>query len=309
MKQLIKSATVYCAELPSAAALRGHFLEDVFVDVLSLQAAGIGFVPRTDTFVAENGANLVEEFTGGVAFTVRLDQKLIPGSVVKAEVERRAKLVERDTGRKPGKKERAEMKLEVIDGFMPHALVRSTLITCYHHTATNYLIIPTTNKKLAQQVVSLLVNSVGSVKTTTINVANVKGGLTKRLSDWLGGDDEAFSGLSPVNEVQLEQDTRKVTVRMSDLDSASAALKEALASSFTVKSLGLHFEGGLSIGGGLSLKLTDNFQLRGIEIPAPIEDNELDSFGAQATLELVELIDAITFLCEMFGYQEAEVTK
>lgn len=300
MKQLIKSATIFCAELPSADALRGHFLEDVFADVLSLQAAGIGFVPRTDTFVMENGANLVEEFTGGVAFTVRVDQKIIPGSVVKAEVDRRSKLLERERGRKPGKKERAEMKLEVIDGFMPHALVRSTLITCYHHTLMNYLIIPTTNKKLAQQVVSLLVNSVGSVKTTTINVADVKGGLTKRLKDWLDGDVDAFGGLDPVAEVVLEQDDRKVSVRMGDLTSAGDALKEALASRFTVKSLGLSFEG------GTALKLTDDFHLRGIWIANPIEDGDDDSFEAQATLELSELIDAITFLCEMFGYQGEE---
>lgn len=297
MKQLIKSATVYCAELPGAGALREHFLEDTFCDVLSLQAGGIGFVPRTDTYVAENGANLVEEFTGGVAFTVRIDQKIIPGSVVKAEVERRAKLIERETGRKPGKKERAEMKLEVIDGFMPHALVRSTLITCYHHTATDFLIIPTTNKKLAQQVVSLLVNSVGSVKTTTINVADVKGGLTKRLKDWLDGED-SFGGMYPVGEAVLEQDDRRVAVRMAELMAADAGLKEALGRGFTVKSLGLTFER------GTSLKLTDDFQLRGIWVGDPIEEGDDDSFGAQATLELAELTDAITFLCEMFGYQE-----
>lgn len=304
MKQLIKSATVYHAELPNATALRDHFNNDLFLEPLSLQAISMGFAPSPEL------GGLVDEFTGGLAFHVRIDQKLLPGSIVKAEVNKVAKQVEVDTGRKPGKKERAEIKETLMVEMLEHALVRTTVVTCYHHTTTNFLIIPTTNKKLAQQIVSLLVNSVGSVKTTTINVADVKGGLTARLKQWLDGDAEAFSGLSPVNEVQLEQDGRKVSVRMSDLENAGAALKEALASSFTVKALGLHFEGGLTIGGGLDLKLTDGFQLRGIEGPALIvedEDAKDITFAAQATLEVNDLANAITFLCEMFGYQEAEV--
>ncbi len=305
MKQLIKSATVFHAELPSAGALREHFFEDVFVDALSLQAVSIGFTPREDDFVQNDGANLVDEFTGGVAFTVRVDQKIVPGSVVKAEVDRRAKLIEREQGRKPGKKERSMIKLDVIDSFLPHALVRTTRITCYHHTATNFLIVPTTSKALAQQVVSLLVNSVGSVKTTTINVADVKGGLTQRLKQWLGGDLGAFGGLDPRAEVVLEQDERKVSVKMSDLASAGRALNEALDSHFTVKSLGLSFAD------DVELKLTDDFRMRGIWNPSAVEeeDQEFDTFAAAATIEVNDLADAVTFLCEMFGYKEVEAAK
>lgn len=294
MKQLIKSATIFNAELPSAEALEEHFAADAFVEPLSTQAMSIGFVPREDF------GNLVEVFPGGIAFTVRVDQKILPGSIVKSEVNKVAKQREADTGRKVGKKERGEIKLGVTEALLVHALVRTTLVTCYHHTKLNYLIVPLTNKVLAGKIISLLVNSVNSVKTTTINVSDVKGGLTTRLKNWLGGDEDAFAGLYPGNEVQLEQDDRKVTVRMSNLTKAGGALKEALASSFTVKSLGLWFEG------GLALKLTDSFQLRGIanEILIP-EDPEDDTFAAQAALEVNELAEAITFLCEMFGYQEA----
>jgi recombination associated protein RdgC len=305
MKQLIKSATVFHAELPSAAALRGHFTEDVFMDALSLQAASIGFIPREDDTFLNDGANLVNEFAGGVAFTVRIDQKIVPGSVVKAEVDRRAKFIERERGRKPGKKERAQIRDEVTVGFLEHALIRTTRITCYHHTATNFLIVPTTSKALAQQVVSLLVNSVGSVKTTTINVSDVKGGLTTRLKQWLAGDVDAFNGLDPRTEVLLERDDQRVSVKMSDLTSADRAINEALTSRFTVKSLGLSFES------DLELKLTDDFKLRGIWNQSAVEeeDPEFDTFAAKAAVEVNDLADAVTFLCEMFGYKEAEAVE
>lgn len=295
MKQLIKSATIFNAELPDAATLREHFSEDLFTEALSLQAMSIGFVPRVEF------GGIVEEFAGGVAFTVRIDTKLVPSSVVKAEVNQRAKVIEAETGRKPGKRERAEIKDQVTVDFLARALTRTTLVTCYHETETNFLIVPLTNKALAGRIVSLLVNSVGSVKTTTINVAEVKGGLTTRLKQWLDGDVDAFSGLDPTNEVMLEQGDRTVTVRMSDLTSASAALKEAMASGFTVKALGLQFSS------GLALKLTDSFQMRGIKAPNLITDEgEDDMFAAQAVLEVNALAEAVTFLCEMFGYAESK---
>jgi recombination associated protein RdgC len=295
MKQLIKSATIFNAELPSAAALREHFAADVFVECLSMQAVSIGFVPREDF------GDLVEVFPDGLAFTIRIDQKILPGSVVKSEVNKVAKQREAATGRKPGKKERAEIKEEVTFKFLEHALVRTTLVTCYHHTPLNYLIVPMTNKVLAGKIISLLVNSVGSVKTTTINVADVKGGLTTRLTEWLDGDIDSFAGLEPLNEVMLEETERKVTVRMEHLMSARAALEEALGSGFTVKSIGLQFDN------GLALKLTDSFQLRGIEATGLVEANSEDDgdlFVSQAALEVEELAKAITFLCEMFGYAE-----
>lgn len=298
MKQLIKSATVFNAELPSAENLRTHFEGDLFIEPLATQAISLGFVPRTE------GGTLVSEFTGGVAFTVRIDQKILPGSVVKAAAAVKAKALEVETGRKVGKKWMREIRLRTEEELLARALIRTQVITCFHHTATNMLVIPMTNKSLVQRIVSLLVNSVGSVKTTTINVANVKGGLTKRLKDWVMGDIGAFGGLDPVNEVQLEQGERKVTVRMSDLDASRAALTEALGQDHGVKALGLQFAS------GLELKLTDDFKFRGIVSPTPEvvegeeKDDALDTFHEQAAIELADLTDAITFLCEMFGYKE-----
>lgn len=296
MKQLIKSATVYNAELPSAAQLLEHFAADVFAAPLALQAISVGFVPRD-----EDHGPLVESFPGGVAFTVRLDQKLLPSSAVKAELAKRVKLAEADTGRKVGKKKKSELKGLVTDELLAVALVRTTVVTCFHHTKTNFLIVPTTNRKVARSIVSLLVNSVGSVKTTTIHVSEVKEGLTTRLKAWLGGDSEAFSGLFPTSDVVLEQDDRKVSVRMTDLTSAVGGLNEALNRGFTVKSLGLVFQA------GTKLRLTNSFQLRCIEIANPPEDDgDGDMFAAEASLEVEEVTDAITFLCEMFGYKDEQ---
>lgn len=294
MKQLIKSATLYNAVLPGLAELEDHLSESKFVDLLSLQTTSVGFVPR------EEFGPYVEAFAGGKAFTFRLDQKIIPGSVVKAELAKRVKEVQAEAGRKVGKKEKADLRFMILDELAARALVRTTLITLYHHTETNFLIVPTTNKKLAEAAVHELVMAVGSVKTTTINVNGVSSGLTARLKAWLA-EGEFDLDVSPVNEVILEQEKRRVSVKMQDLEQATSGLKEALAEGFTVKSLGLAFPR------GTVAKLTSDFHLKGIEMFAASDTGEAaeeePTFAAQASLEVDEVVGMAQILCDMFDYK------
>lgn len=61
MKQLIKSASVYKAELPTADALRTHLAEKPFTECQPNEIRSAGFVPV-------NEDDLVLEFPGGLAF-------------------------------------------------------------------------------------------------------------------------------------------------------------------------------------------------------------------------------------------------
>ena len=123
---------------------------------------------------------------------------------------------------------------------------------------------------------------------------------TPTATDWLGADFDAFGGLNPTSEVVLDLEDYRVSVKMSELDSARKGLTEALERGFSVKSLGLSFEN------DLQLRLTDDFHLRGIWTPSNEieEDPEFDTFVSKASLEVSSLVEAVEFLCEMFGYQE-----
>ena len=299
MKQIIKSAIVYNAELPSAELLEGHLKEHDFCEAMRLQTRAVGFVPREDF------GPFIETFPGGIAFTLRIDQKLIPTSVVRAEVDRRAKEIFAQQGRKVGKAERKQLRGEVIDAFAANALIQTTLITAFHHTESNYLIVPTTSAKLAQEVVSQLVHACGSVKTTTINVSSVKQGLTTRMRAWLQGDVENFEGMEPNNVATLESGSYRVTVKMDELDSARAGLTEAFDRGFEVKSLGLEI---FDVG---TFTLTSDFRLRSISlVTAPIDgvgqEGEDPGFAGQAALDVASIHQIVKQLCTMFEYKEGE---
>jgi recombination associated protein RdgC len=243
---------------------------------------------------------LVQTFPGGLAFRVRIDQKIIPAATVKAEVEKRVEAAKVHTGRKPGKALRAEMKHEVMDELCRRALVKTVAsITCFYDIANGYLIVPTSSKKIADVCTSLLVHAVGSVKTETINVSNVKHGLTTRMLRWLDDDAEAFGAFAPCDEAALAAEGRKVAVKMLSLQQARDGLKEALRDGLHVTSIGLHFD-------GIDFRLTSDFTLKGIAFADPsVPEEEEDLWAADAAIQAGKVSAVINELTAMLSYQDA----
>lgn len=294
MKQLIKAAIVYNAEIPAdPAVLHNHLAEKSFAEILQLQTRSVGFVPPVD------GCGLVAEFPGGLAFRVRIDEKIIPASVVQRDLVEVIENILEFEGRKVGKKERAELKEGIYINLAAHAFARTAMITCFYEIATMYLIVPTTSKRLSDIVLSQLVQAVGSVKTTTINVSGIQSGLTTRLTTWLqdAGGTDVFGAFEPCGEVALSQEKRRVTVKMGDLQAATSGLNEALASGFRVTSLGFTHKG------ETEFRLTDDFHLKGIAFAHPPSEED-DVFGAEAALEVAAVSRIVTELCALLAYKD-----
>lgn len=294
MKSIIRNAIIYKATVPSADLMREHLDTQKFTECVGYMKQSAGFVPR------DNG-NMLTEFPGGIAVQVRIDQKIVPGAAVKAEVEKRIKSL----GRKVGRKERAEIKEIVVDQFTERALVKTAIITMFHHTATGYLIVATSSKKYSDIAITQLIHAVGSVKTETIHVSDVKGGLTKRMNAWLGDDaSEAFGDeFWPREEVALVGiGAQRLTVKLDgSLSNAKQALTEAFQHGFLVNSMRLqHNEG------DCTFRLTHDFRFNGIEFPVPEgnpEDVAGDGFAVDAMLCVGTLASVVSDLCKLLEYK------
>lgn len=306
MKQLIKSASVYKAELPTADALRTHLAEKPFTECQPNEIRSAGFVPV-------NEDDLVLEFPGGLAFGVRIDTKIIPSSAIQKETRRLTERFIEMEGRKPGKVDKFNLKDAAVLSLARTAFVKTALIRVFHHRDTGYLIVPTTSNKLCDQITSMLVQDVGSVKTETIHVSNVKHGLTTRLKNWLAhasgeqSDGEGFGAFHPRGEVAMAQEKRKITIKMGGLEMAESAIKEALAGAFEVTALGLTFDG------QTEFSLTQDFKFKGIGFATTPDGEDDGAYGLAATaaLEVSALAAVVTELCTMLAYKEgsAEVDE
>lgn len=295
--KLIKAAIVYKATIPTNIfALHEHLLEFPFAECLDLQMRSAGFVPPHE----EDGPALVREFPGGFAFRVRIDDKIIPAQAVKAEIDKRVKAIKENEGRKPGKKELADIKGQVMLDLCRRALVKTTAsLTCFYDTASGYLIVPTSSKKIADVCTSLLVQAVGSVKTETLRVANVKHGLTTRMKSWLDDNEDAFGAFQPCDDVAMAAEGRKIYAKMSDLQQARKGLTEALAKGFDVESIGFHFT-------GVDFRLSSDFHLKGVSFAEhEIPEEEENLWAADAAMQVKKVVCVVDELAAMLTYKDA----
>lgn len=290
---MIKSASIYKAEIPvDVDTLTAHLSEKAFTELMQFETRKAGFVPVSDT------TGLVAPFPGGFAFRVRIDEKVIPSSTVRAEVAKAVAMVEQQDERKPGRKERAEIKEAVLADIASRALVRTAAsVTCFYHAASQYLIVPSTSAKITDTCTSLLVQAVGSVKTSTINVSDVKHGLTTRLTNWLRDEDSgAFGEFYPCDEAVLESEKRRLALRMTSLQMSHRALTEAIEMGFTVTSMGFTFN-------GLDFRLTDKFKLRSLHT-APIEGEEETTWESEAAAESERVKGVVDELVKLLSYEK-----
>jgi recombination associated protein RdgC len=300
--KLIKNAIVYSATLPAAADLAVHLAERPWSPILETQLSQASFVPVKIT------KELVTEFDGGYCFSLRLDEKILPKSIVKARADERIARVEASTGQRMKKIERIAIYDNTMAELARTALVKTAVITAFYNIRDNYLIVPVTSSKLANVVIGTLIQVVGSVKTTTIHISDIKHGLSTRLKAHLGEEKDlrAFesAGFKIGEQVNLQKaGGEKVNYKLESLDSVAVAIIERLDNGFTVNALSLESN-------GVDFKLTQDFTFKQIAFPAPAEADEGEDgvflWCQEAAVQVLLFSLIIRDLCNLLGYQPPE---
>lgn len=300
--RLIKNAIVFKAELPRQEVLAEHLAELPFEPVGETFVSRSGFIPNGAT------GELLTPIEGGCSFTLRYDEKILPASAVRQAVSAAIEEATTAQGQELDGDEIGAIKERVTTELIAKALIKTTIVHAFYHAESNFLVVPTTNKHLAQVVIGSLIKVVGSVKTSTIHVDNIKGGLTTRLRNYLDGDGEAFGEFTMGDSVQLKDKKDRVSIDLGSLDNAKRTLGEALENKLMVERMALtHHD--------VAFKLTHNFQIKGIEFCGELtEDEEAQREDAdaaflwrlEAATQLLQLVATIQALCDLFGYKEPE---
>lgn len=310
---LIKNAIIFQADLPDIDAMVHHLSQIPFEPVGKTFVSRSGFVANGIT------AELVTPIEGGYSFSVRLDHKILPGSSVRMAVneavqayadEHEIEVSEVDEATAGAIAEQTTALL------IEHALVKTATLNCFYSEIHKFLIIPTTVKDLAQTVVGLLIKAIGSVKTSTIHVDNIKGGLTTRLKKHLGLEGEelaedAFDGFKLGAICNMAYKSDKVSFNLGDLDAAKQGLLECLGRDMTVDIMELVHE-------NVGFKLTHDFKLKGLKFFGELTDAELEQredadeafmWRIEAATQLLQVCALVIALCELFSYERPELVE
>lgn len=294
----IKNAAAYRVVLPAAALLEDHLATRPFTEPRPTDQSSLGFVPTPTVSEGE----LVTTFIGGYAFSVRYDDKVIPGGVVLVEIAKACEEFTARTGLKASRSARKEIKEDVIAQLRARALVRTKIITCFYHPELEILVVPVSSQNLADQITKLLIQAVESIESRTIHISELAQGLTTRLAGKVAGEEDTFAPFEISSSVWLIGPSgEKVTYQMGEtLDGANDGLQELLDAGFFVDAVRLHYQ-------DVEFKLTRQFKFRSVDFPAPAEVQDTETQGDmwrhEASVQLLSFVTVVKTLCDLFGYK------
>lgn len=296
-----RNAIVFRATLPSIEAIEVHLAEMPFEEIGETEFSRASFVPNPVT------GEMVTPITNGYAIVIRRDQKIIPDQVVAKEAQERIQNIENRTGEKLKRQDRNAIICDVKVELCKLAFVKSSLVLALYNSEENILIINTTNKNIASMVGAMLIKVVGSVKTETIHIDNIKNGLTTRLQNHLEGNSEAFGEFQVGDFIQLSRyaEHKEVLRYSADHSSVSTELSESLSSRFSVDQMEFW-------GMGINFLLTEKFHFRRIDTQDNVygdDDDKAYRWRHQAGTDMFQFSRVVNHLCDLLAYKESQEQK
>lgn len=155
-------------------------LQDLtFRSPMSTELSTIGFYGSLG-----EGSGLVTESGDNLLFCVRKEEKVLPAPFIKEEVEKAVKLaIENDLGREPTKKERAEIKEDVIFDLLPQLIVTRTKdIHAYINPKLNTIVIDSSSKGVTEELTALLSKALSTLPLTSITPEK---DVNDTMTEWL----------------------------------------------------------------------------------------------------------------------------
>jgi recombination associated protein RdgC len=122
------------------------------------------------------------EADGCTLISLRKQQKILPGPAVAEALDAKVKAIEKEQSRKVYRKERKELKEEVITDLLPRALTRSGNCLAYLDRPRQRLFVNSASRNSAEELLTQLRNDVGSLPVVPLacNSAPVT-----VMTDWL----------------------------------------------------------------------------------------------------------------------------
>ena len=131
------------------------------------------------------GSAEVTESNGNMLICARSEEKILPAPVIKDMVDDRIGEVELTMGRNPTKKEREQIKEDVIFELLPRAFNRVTDTHAYINTKENIIVINTSSRSKAEDLLALLRKTLGTLPVTSLSPDKDSGEI---MTDWVGGN-------------------------------------------------------------------------------------------------------------------------
>lgn len=249
--------------------------------------------------LGRQGQMLTHAVSGCIMICATRQERILPSSVVKDALEERVAEIEEREGRPVRRKEKLQLRDEVELELLPKAFVRSSRTYAYIDEKNGWIIVDNASAKRAEDLLSLLRKTLGSLKTKPIAVRDAPAGV---MTGWLTSGAPADVELK--DECELREPGEEggiIRCRRQPLDGEEIATH--LNAGKQVVRLALEWEE------RLALVLSDDLVVRRLKFLELVQDeaaeagaeDEIARFEVDFSLMSLELARFIPKMLEFFG--------
>lgn len=266
-----------------------------------------GFLPPIDP-----EGDIAEAVGNSVIMRGQYALKDIPGKVVNRELQQKIRALESEGMRKVYKKERDQLKDEIIQKFLPRAFVKRTVITCM--VTGPYIMFDNLNVKRCEEMLSVLREVIGTLPVRPLAVkirpaaclTDLAKGKLKHDA-WIVGDRMTAQGRDEESDVYIGRDI--------DMHGDEAGL---ILENRDVVQLGVIWQG-KGCSDGASMRLREDVSIMAINWPDDLDDKLADTLGEDGSAQtyyraLYDILDKLLLsiiqdMCTIFGGEEHAAPK
>ncbi|WP_374257673.1 recombination-associated protein RdgC [Aquabacterium sp.] len=205
---MFKNATVFRISDNWASTLpqiEEQLRDAAFTECQPTQQQSTGWIAPREA----NGV-LAEFVSGELILKLRTDTRKVPSDVLNKHVDDLADRIENSTGRKPGRKERKELKEQALHELLPHAFIKTTTTLVWIDRANRMLVIDSASSSRVDAVVTSLVKTLEGLAVCHVVPDHSPAG---SMAFWLQTGEPPY-GFSVDRECELKsQDEMKSVVR------------------------------------------------------------------------------------------------
>lgn len=269
---------------PAAEALEAELQRLAFLPCEPTQELSTGWLPPRGE---EHGA-MVERVGDHMVLKFGLERRAVPASAIRAELEARCKALEAERGRKPGRKEKAEIKQEIVLTMLPRAFSKRATHTVWLDLAQRFLVVGASSHKAADNVVTSLVEVMATLRQVIpLSLLSTQMAPGTAMAEWIRADE-------PPGNFFLGQDlvlknAEKGSIRYARHPLDKEEIVQHLDDGMVVTEMALAWDGkvGFVLNEGLALRKVSFLD---VKTDVGEKDKGFDADMAIATGELAQLL-------------------
>lgn len=215
------------------------------------------------------GQMLVHETNGNLMFCLRREDKVLPSSLVREQVEQRLFEIEQ-SGRKPGRKEKSDIREQVMTELLPRAFVRASHTFACILPADGWLIINASSARKADEVIEELNKALISLPVVQPSTEQSP---ETAMTGWLMYDGTLPGGFVFGEECELHHAESAAVVRCRNVDVMSDEVRAHVNEGLRVNKLALVWQD------RLAFMLDDTLSVKRLRFDTEMTDEAAEQGG------------------------------